>query len=163
MLPLNIRTPYSLAEGALQIKRLAELAQRHGYAALGMCDRYNLFGALDFASTVASKGIQPVIGCLLPIPVGKETDTLALFAQTEAGFKNLLHLMKAYYLDEALSLETLSLHTEDLLAVTGFSGSFLFAHVLKDTSHAATLKHLFLIVCLLAWIVSMRKRRRMPP
>ncbi|MFM7630366.1 MAG: PHP domain-containing protein, partial [Alphaproteobacteria bacterium] len=71
MLPLNIRTPYSLAEGALPMKRLAALAQRYGYAALGMCDRHNLFGAMDFAGTLAPQGIQPVIGCLLPVPVGK--------------------------------------------------------------------------------------------
>jgi DNA polymerase-3 subunit alpha len=143
MLPLNIRTPYSLAEGALPIKRLAELAQRYGYTALGMCDRYNLFGAMDFAGTLAPKGIQPVMGCLLPIPTGKETDVLALFAQTETGFKHLLQLMKLYYLDDALSLETLALHTDDLLAVTGFSGSYLFSHVLRDASHISTLAGLF--------------------
>lgn len=143
MLPLNIRTPYSLAEGALPMKRLAALAQRYGYAALGMCDRHNLFGAMDFAGTLAPQGIQPVIGCLLPVPVGKDTDTLALFAQTETGFKHLLQLMKLYYLDDALSLSALALHTEDVLAVTGFSGSYLFSHVLRDAGHLLTLAQMF--------------------
>ncbi|MFM7621955.1 MAG: PHP domain-containing protein, partial [Alphaproteobacteria bacterium] len=143
MLPLNIRTPYSLAEGALPMKRLAALAQRYGYAALGMCDRHNLFGAMDFAGTLAPQGIQPVIGCLLPVAVGKDTDTLALFAQTETGFKHLLQLMKLYYLDDALSLSALALHTEDVLAVTGFSGSYLFSHVLGDAGHLLTLTQMF--------------------
>ncbi len=143
MLPLNIRTPYSLAEGAAPMKRLAALAQRYGYTALGMCDRHNLFGAMDFSGTLAPQGIQPVIGCLLPVPVGKEIDTLALFAQTETGFKHLLQLMKLYYLDDALSLNSLALHTEDLLAVTGFSGSYLFSHVLRDAGHLLTLAQMF--------------------
>ena len=143
MIPLNIRTPYSLAEGAFPIKKLAEMAKKHNYTAVGMCDRYNLFGALDFATVISDNGLQPIIGCMLPIPVSGDADNIAMFAQTEVGFNNLLQLMKIYYLDQALTINSLAQYNNDLLAVTGFSGSLLFDNVLRDTSHVDALQDIF--------------------
>ena len=60
---LRTHTAYSLSEGALQIKKLAELAKDAGMPAVAITDTGNLFGALEFSEAMADKGIQPIIGC----------------------------------------------------------------------------------------------------
>jgi DNA polymerase III alpha subunit len=35
--------------------------------AVGIADRANLFGALEFSEVLSDNGIQPIIGCQLPI------------------------------------------------------------------------------------------------
>ena len=67
---LRVHSVYSLLEGALSVKRLAELAAADDMPALGIADTGNLFGALEFAETMAGKGIQPLIGCALAIDFG---------------------------------------------------------------------------------------------
>ena len=53
---LRVHSAYSLLEGALPIKRLAELAAADRMPALGIADTGNLFGALEFAETLAGQG-----------------------------------------------------------------------------------------------------------
>ena len=67
---LRVHSAYSLLEGALPIKVLAELAAADRMPALGIADTGNLFGALEFAEKMAEKGIQPIIGCQLAIDFG---------------------------------------------------------------------------------------------
>src|SRR6476646_1216068 len=67
---LRVHSVYSLLEGALPIKRLADLALADQMPALGIADTGNLFGALEFAETMAGKGIQPIVGCALPVDFG---------------------------------------------------------------------------------------------
>ncbi len=55
---LHVHSAYSLLEGAIQPKRLQELAIADGQPALAITDRNNLFGALEFsekATNAASK------------------------------------------------------------------------------------------------------------
>ena len=49
------------------MKALAKLATKDGQPALAVTDRNNLFGALEFAETLAGAGIQPIIGCTLAL------------------------------------------------------------------------------------------------
>ena len=67
---LRVHSAYSLLEGALPIKKLAELAQADAQPALAITDRNNLFGALEFSETLAGAGIQPIIGCTLSVQFG---------------------------------------------------------------------------------------------
>ena len=64
---LRVHSAYSLLEGALPIKRLAELAAADRMPALGIADTGNLFGALEFAEKMVEKGIQPIIGCQVAV------------------------------------------------------------------------------------------------
>jgi DNA polymerase-3 subunit alpha len=138
---LKVRTPYSLAEGALSIKKMLGLCQKHNMPAVGVCDTNNLFGALEFAATAAKAGIQPIIGCALKLtpPDGTSEaprspatrlaastpDRLFLYAQNETGYKNLLWLVSRAYIDSAADAEPqvpfplLTDHTDGLLALSG--------------------------------------------
>lgn len=98
-IPLRIHSAYSLLEGAIPIKTLIEQAKAKKFPALGLTDTGNLFGALEFSIACAEAGIQPILGCQIRLhPLGEETSTLppplslALYAQNEVGYRNLIKL-----------------------------------------------------------------------
>ena len=63
-IPLRTTSQYSLLEGAMQIESIVNKAINHKIPAIGLTDRNNLFGALEFSEKLIEKGIQPII-CLL--------------------------------------------------------------------------------------------------
>ena len=72
---LRVHTSYSLAEGAIRPKTLAEMAARHAMPAVAVTDSNNMFGALDLSQTLAGAGIQPIIGCQFSIAVTEEGES----------------------------------------------------------------------------------------
>jgi len=130
---LRVRSAYSLLNGALTVKKIASIAASQECVAVGVTDVGNLFGALEFAETLAEKGIQPIMGLTLPIALDKsatgalgECDGIvALFAQNDAGWENLMALSSAAYLDISAAevphvpFELLQAHSEGLLCLTG--------------------------------------------
>ncbi|MDX5359690.1 MAG: DNA polymerase III subunit alpha [Alphaproteobacteria bacterium] len=132
---LRVRTAYSLLEGAIPVKKLPGLCKAHGMPAVGVTDRNNLFGALEISETLSGEGVQPVIGCSLTLDAGVEEDRravrhgesreLALFVQNAVGYRNLLALMEAAYMDAgsglgpSVGIERLEAHADGLIALTG--------------------------------------------
>ena len=104
---LRVHTAYSLAEGAIHIKDLANQCQGLGLPAVAMTDTNNLFGALEFSQTCAKAGVQPIVGCQLAVAFEASNpnrlqrdafDRLVLLAQNEAGYRNLLSLTSRAFL-----------------------------------------------------------------
>ncbi len=130
---LRSRSPYSLLEGALRIKEMAGLCRDHAMPALALTDTNNLFGALEFSEVMAGEGIQPVIGCtftvqLAPPKPGERSvprGTLVLLARDEAGYRNLMTLSSAAYLETGpteephLLLDRVLACSEGLICLTG--------------------------------------------
>ncbi|NOZ33409.1 MAG: DNA polymerase III subunit alpha [Alphaproteobacteria bacterium] len=110
---LHVHSAYSLLEGALPLGRLVDMAVADGQPALGIADSANLFGALEFSEKAANKGVQPIIGCEVPIDFGDSEEvpsaeqrqsgkqTIVLVARTERGFTNLSRLVSRAYLDDS--------------------------------------------------------------
>ncbi len=104
---LRARSAYSLLEGAIKTSDLVALAARDGAPAVGLTDRANLFGALEFSQAAKEGGVQPIIGCALPVTgIGgvrperwARTPCVALLAQNEKGWRNLMALSSAAYLE----------------------------------------------------------------
>ncbi len=104
---LRVRSAHSLLEGAIRIPQIASLAAKAGTPAVGICDRANLFGALEFSQYMKDAGVQPIVGCALPVSglggVGGQrwarAPTIALFAQNETGWLNLMELSSLGYLE----------------------------------------------------------------
>ncbi len=126
--PLRVLSSYSLLEGAIDPKDIAKLARERGFPAIAICDRNGLYGAVAFAGACKAAGIQPIVGTLLGVrgdDAGKQVDYLPLFAQDEAGYDNLCHLVSRAHLDRPMELDPhvtpddLSGHTEGLIALTG--------------------------------------------
>ena len=64
---LRVRSAYSLLEGAIKADAIAKLALADQMPAAGLCDRANLFGALEFSSYAKDSGVQPIVGCAIPV------------------------------------------------------------------------------------------------
>ncbi len=71
---LHTHSAYSLLEGAMQPKRLQELAIHDKQPALAITDRNNLFGALEFSEKASDAGLQPIMGCKLAVDFDKGLD-----------------------------------------------------------------------------------------
>src|SRR6187551_2768827 len=125
--PLRVLSSYSLLEGAIDPKAIAKLAKERGFPAIAICDRNGLYGSSAFASACKAEGVQPIVGALLGVARGAEgpIDYVALYAQDEAGWQNLCHLVSRAHLDRPLELEPhvalgdLAGCTEGLIALTG--------------------------------------------
>ncbi|TAJ73342.1 MAG: DNA polymerase III subunit alpha [Phenylobacterium sp.] len=104
---LRVRSAYSLLEGAIKADKLGGLAKADGMPAVAIADRANLFGALEFSVATKGDGVQPIIGCALPVQgIGEalperwaKTPTVVLLAQNEQGYLNLCELSSFAYLD----------------------------------------------------------------
>ena len=64
---LRVHSAYSLSEGAITPKALAELAKRNEMPAVAVTDTGNLFGAMEFAGYAKDAGVQPIAGSLMGI------------------------------------------------------------------------------------------------
>jgi len=118
---LKVHSAYSLLEGALPIGKLAKLAEKQGFPAVGLTDTDNLFGILEFSDKLASAGIQPIAGLSLAVDFGDApranalqrpgqnepqsgpAGRVALFAMDDAGYTNLMRLTTRGYFDPDLT------------------------------------------------------------
>lgn len=132
---LRARSAYSLAEGAIQVPDLVQLAVRHEMPALALTDHANLFGALEFALAGSRSGVQTITGVLVdlaPDDVGSSPSSphwprspILLLAASEAGWHNLKRLVSRMYLEgdekrtPALTLAELRERSEGLIGLTG--------------------------------------------
>ena len=106
---LRVRSAYSLLEGAIKADQIGKLAAEAKMPAAGLADRANLFGALEYSSYAKDAGVQPIIGCAIPVvgigggPTERwaRAPTIMLLAQNERGYLNLSELSSIAYLDSA--------------------------------------------------------------
>jgi len=104
---LRVRSAYSLLEGAIKADAIGSLAAADGMPAVALTDRANLFGALEFSVITKDHGVQPIVGCALPVTgLGEgsperwaRTPTVVLLAQDERGYRSLCELSSAAFLD----------------------------------------------------------------
>ena len=134
---LHNHTHYSLLDGASRIEDLATTAQAYDMPAIAMTDHGNMFGAVEFYKTVKGAGLQPIIGCELylapgsrkerrPVRGGERADQTTHFvvlAQNAAGYRNLMKLTSAGYLEgfyykPRVDMELLEKHSEGLIALS---------------------------------------------
>src|SRR4030095_496850 len=105
---LRVHPAYSLSEGAIKPKQLADLARRQQMPAVAVTDTGNLFGAMEFSGYAKDAGVQPIIGSLISAtrpdePEGpgqrRAPDKLLLLVQNEAGYRNLMKLCSKAFLE----------------------------------------------------------------
>ena len=82
---LRVRSAYSLLEGAIKADAIGALAVANGMPAVALTDRANLFGALEFSVVTKEMGVQPIIGCALPVTGIGEGPPEALGADADGG------------------------------------------------------------------------------
>ena len=128
---LRVHSAFSLSEGAILVPDLVALCERHAMPAVAVTDSGNLFGAMQFSETCLEAGIQPCIGCLLPLAADEgptAPDWLPVLAQNETGYGNLVKLVSHAFLDSEavdpphITWDDLASRSEGLSALTGGVG-----------------------------------------
>jgi len=95
----KIHTQYSICEGAIKIDDLANYCKEKKIKSIGICDSYNLCGALEFAEKISKSGTQPIIGTQINFFLDDVLGRLSLFGTTALGYKNLIKLSSKSYLE----------------------------------------------------------------
>ncbi len=128
-----------MLDGAIDPKAIAKLAKERGFPAIAITDRNGLYGSIPFTAAAREMGIQPIIGTMLAVQraPGEPIDWLGLYAQDEAGWQNLCHLVSAAHLDRPLeldphvTLDCLTGRSDGLIALTA-AGEGALARLLAD-------------------------------
>jgi len=124
---LRVHSAYSLAEGAIPVKKIPQLCQKALMPAVGITDTANLFGALEIATACLDEGIQPITGCEVPLLFDPNLPpaSVVVLAQSEEGYLNLLKMVSHLYLREDkkpflyITLEEFFSWQDGLIILTG--------------------------------------------
>ena len=102
MVPLTVRSHYSLMWGTASVGRLVRAARRMGYTRLALTDTDNLYGMWPFLGACRREGLQPIVGAEVTDP-GRPGRAVCLVA-TAVGYRNLCRLLTARHMDRGFSL-----------------------------------------------------------
>src|SRR5215469_9494126 len=134
---LRVRSIYSLLEGAIRPKELAEAARRLRMPAVAVTDTNNLFGAYEISGALAAQGIQPILGVTLSLALpadvsaparqpGAETyPSVVLLVKDAGGYVQLSKLLSSAYIETApedaphATMDRLVRHSRGLILLTG--------------------------------------------
>ena len=129
---LHVHSEYSLLDGACRIDSLAERAASHGQPALGLTDHGVMNGAVEHYKACRKHGIKPILGLEAYFVDDRRTEAvryernhLTLLASTNEGFRNLVRLTSAGFLEgykrgkANVDLELLQRHSAGVIALTG--------------------------------------------
>ena len=129
---LHLHTDYSLLDGACDIPKLMDRAAALKMPAVAVTDHGNLFGAVKFYEAATKRGIKPIIGCETYVARSNRFDRspdsdrphhLVLLASDERGYRNLVKLASAaylegYYYKPRIDKDLLAHHSEGLIALS---------------------------------------------
>ena len=124
---LDVRSCFSLKEGAFTPEQLARRAAELGMPAVALTDRDGLYGAARFVRACQQEGIRPILGASLTVraPTPPPDDAhLVLLATDATGYANLCRLITDAHMlgergDPWVALEQICAHAAGLVALAG--------------------------------------------
>ncbi len=132
---LHNHSHYSLLDGACKVDDLIHACQQFGMDTLALTDHGNMFGAIEFYIKAREAGIKPILGAEVYIAPASRFDRtsskgakdasfhLILLAKNELGYKNLMKLVSAgflegFYYKPRIDKELLREHASGLIALS---------------------------------------------
>jgi DNA polymerase III subunit alpha len=128
---LHVHSEYSLLDGACKIDRMAARAAELEMPALGLTDHGVMNGAVEHYKACRAHGVKPIVGLEAYLvddrraEVPGERNHLTLLAATENGFRNLVKLTSAGFLEgfrrgkPSVDADLLDRHSDGVIALTG--------------------------------------------
>src|SRR3954467_9919877 len=142
---LHVHSEYSLLDGACKIDALAERAAAFGQPALGLTDHGVMNGALELYKASRRHGVKPILGVEAYLcddakseAVRFERNHLTLLAETDEGFRNLVKLSSAGFLEgykrgkPNVDMGLLERHSSAVIALTGCLRSRFCRRLVED-------------------------------
>jgi DNA polymerase-3 subunit alpha len=105
---LHVHSEYSLLDGACRLPDLVARAGELGMPAVAVTDHGSLAGVVQFYRVAKAAGVKPILGLELYVvpdrfdktrPRGEERTHLTLLAENQTGYRNLIKLSTAAYLE----------------------------------------------------------------
>jgi error-prone DNA polymerase len=92
---LHAHSAFSFLDGASTPTELAVRAAELGYPALALTDHDGVWGSMEFAHACKGVGVRAITGAELTValPQSAELAHLTLLVETQAGYRNLCHLL----------------------------------------------------------------------
>src|SRR5438309_3436285 len=90
---LDVRSYFSLKDGAFSPEELAVRAAELGMPAVAMTDRDGLYGAARFVDACAKVGVRSILGATLTLREARGDTSVLLLAQDPNGYANLCRLI----------------------------------------------------------------------
>ena len=91
MIPLAVRSHYSLMRGTASVKDLCRASRERGFTRLALTDTDNLYGLWPFITACGREGIRPIVGAEV---TGSDGPGRAYcLVENQDGYKNLCRLL----------------------------------------------------------------------
>jgi len=90
MIPLRVRSSFSLLKGTASPAELCRQARQYGYQTMALTDQENLYGLWAFLAACRREEIRPVIGAELQ---GGAAEPVVLLVCSDIGYTNLCNLI----------------------------------------------------------------------
>ena len=125
---LRLHSEYSLVDGLVRLKPLAQKVAELKMPAVALTDFNNFFGLVKFYKACQSNGIKPILGSEVIIQDDAEEtggSQLVLLICNDIGYKNLTELISRAYQEgqkqgtPTVKLEWLEGHSHGLIALSG--------------------------------------------
>ena len=91
MLPLTVRSYYSLMWGTRSPQKICAVARQLGYRRLALTDTDNLYGLWPFLKSCEYQGIEPIVGAELTDPASG--CRAVCLVEDDTGYRNLCRLI----------------------------------------------------------------------
>jgi len=130
---LHTHSHYSLLDGVIKIKDLVAEAKKQDAKAIAITDHGAMYGVIEFYKKCKAAEIKPIIGVEVYVAFESMTQKranidnkrfhLVLLAENNTGYKNLLKIVTASYLDgfyykPRVDKEFLAAHHEGIIAMS---------------------------------------------
>ena len=133
---LHNHSDYSLLDGAQRVEQLVNTIDDLNMDGVALTEHGNMFSTVPFYQKAQKAGINPIIGCETYVAVesrhnkkpqtggGWGNNHLILLVQNQLGYKNLMKLVTAGYLEgfyyrPRIDMELLKDHSEGLVCLSG--------------------------------------------
>jgi DNA polymerase-3 subunit alpha len=142
---LHVHSEYSLLDGAANIDSLAKRAAALGQPALGLTDHGVMNGAVEMYKACRKHDVKPILGVEAYLcddakteAVRFERNHLTLLAENDTGFRNLVKLSSAGFLEgykrgkPNVDMGILEQHSDGVIALTGCLQSRFCRRLVED-------------------------------
>ena len=141
---LHVHTEYSLLDGAIKTKKLAEKVSNWNEKYVAITDHGVLYGAVEFYENCKACGVEPIFGCETYVdPNGIRSANqsgryhLILLAENNTGWHNLMKLISiantdGFYYKPRIDHQLLIQYHEGLIASSACLGGEIAQLILDD-------------------------------